>query len=488
MLWPPRGVFSFELFGRTASSDNAIALDGERLVVACHRIFDNPYFRTYHLEGANWIEDGRLLSGDRVPLAFPDGFGVSVDVDGDTVVAGWGPGALVFRRRRDHDWERTLVTRPPAAGEFGFGDFPDGIAIDGGWLVVATAWWGRQNSVYLFHLEQGTWVEKQRIPDRVVHAVALDGQNLLLGARDGVYAFELSQDAWNEIAALPYPAEPGASPFRIVYPRLAVAGDRSALLSTSYPSPSALHLFERTSLGWQHEIDLEAIACTSVALTEEHVFASSGFGAAGQVYAYARNAGHWERGPDLRAPAEIPRSIAFGRRCVASGSRLALMASDVFADNGQTNEIAYNLSSGTVYTYSLDERTRATLRASPAQMVIGLGGSHVLTLDAGPENAGKAFFLAGSLAGSSPGFQLRGLRIPLNRRGDPYFPSSKRVGRLDGMGRATVVVELPPFALDSELDFLRNRILHHAFLIWEPGKGITHVSNVALGALLGRIR
>jgi hypothetical protein len=30
--------------------------------------------------------------------------------------------------------------------------------------------------------------------------------------------------------------------------------------------------------------------------------------------------------------------------------------------------------------------------------------------------------------------------------------------------------------------------LHHAFVLWESGRGITHVSNIALGAMPERVR
>lgn len=483
LLWPPRGVFGREFFGGLPTSEGAFALDEGRLAVVCHRPFDNPYFRTYHIEGSNWIEDGRLLSGDRTPLAFSDGFGLSVDVDGDTVVAGWGPGALVFRRRSEHDWERTLVPRRDVPGEFYFGSFPDGIAVDGGWLAVATAWWSSQNSVYLFHFEQGTWVEKLRIADRSVHAVVLDGASLMLGARDAIYAFEFSLGAWRELPALPYPRDPRADPLGRVLPRVAVAGVRAAVRDRDFPR--GLHLFERTAPGWTHEVDFEVAGTAALSMTEDHVFASG----SARVCAFAHDGTRWSREPDIRPPPEMPLASDFGRLCAAAGSRLVLLARDVFGDNGLTSEFTHDkLSSGSAYTYSFDGKTRATLRALESQMVIGQGGAHTLLLDAGPENAGKAFFLAGSLAGTSPGFRYQGQRIPLNRRGDPYYPASLRMGRLDGAGRATVVVELPPIALDSELDDLRSRILHHVFVLWEPGRGITHISNVAPCALLGRLR
>jgi hypothetical protein len=120
------------------------------------------------------------------------------------------------------------------------------------------------------------------------------------------------------------------------------------------------------------------------------------------------------------------------------------------------------------------------------KMALEDGGTLTLALDAGPENAGKAFFLGGSLAGSSPGTRIAGVRLPINVHGDPYSKHSRRQGLLDGAGRAAVQVVVPSIQPGETLTYLKDRTLHHAFVIWERGRGITHVSNVELTALVGR--
>ncbi len=58
---------------------------------------------------------------------------------------------------------------------------------------------------------------------------------------------------------------------------------------------------------------------------------------------------------------------------------------------------------------------------------------------------------------------------------------------LDGAGRAVVQIQLPTILPGEALAALKDRTLHHAFVVWEPGRGLTHVSNVTLTALVGRL-
>ncbi len=116
------------------------------------------------------------------------------------------------------------------------------------------------------------------------------------------------------------------------------------------------------------------------------------------------------------------------------------------------------------------------------------GDTLTLTLDAGAANAGKVYFLRGSITGCSPGIRLAGTRIPLNARNDPYFAYSRQSGRLDGAGRALIQIQLPPVQPGDALAALKDRTLSHAFVIWEQGRGLTHISNVTSTALRGRLR
>jgi hypothetical protein len=142
---------------------------------------------------------------------------------------------------------------------------------------------------------------------------------------------------------------------------------------------------------------------------------------------------------------------------------------------------------GYVATHALDPSQRPTLLASSAQLALELGETLTLSLDAGVEHAGRIFSLRGSLSGSSPGTPLGGgMRLPLNLRNDPYAAFARWRGRLDGLGRATVSIALPVIMPGDPLSWLDDRTLHHAFAVWRPGHGVTHVSNVALTGLVGR--
>jgi len=165
---------------------------------------------------------------------------------------------------------------------------------------------------------------------------------------------------------------------------------------------------------------------------------------------------------------ETPEQSSFG-------DDLAFYHSDVIVPDRSFH--GTTVRSGAVVTYSYGQR--ATLTGSPLHVSILTGGSQELTLDAGVEHAGRPFVLAGSLAGTSPGFFFGSHHIPLVR--DPlYYPLSRRIGILDGSGRATLTVTVPPLTPDFS-----HRTLHHAFVVLDHG--LVHTSNVALAALNYRV-
>ena len=78
---------------------------------------------------------------------------------------------------------------------------------------------------------------------------------------------------------------------------------------------------------------------------------------------------------------------------------------------------------------------------------ITAGQSQVMHLDAGPANAGRPYLLLGSYSGSTPGYRVGGLTLPLNvdgyfvftrsyAHGAPYLQNS--LGLLDAQGHGTV--------------------------------------------------
>jgi hypothetical protein len=107
------------------------------------------------------------------------------------------------------------------------------------------------------------------------------------------------------------------------------------------------------------------------------------------------------------------------------------------------------------------------LLATPAS-VPATGGTQAFELNAGPAHAGGLYVLAGTLAGTRPGFVFGGASIPLNP--DPWlslsiqgansaiYPGSW--GLLDGQGRATA-----SFVFPAGYPWMQGALFHHAFVV-----------------------
>ena len=112
------------------------------------------------------------------------------------------------------------------------------------------------------------------------------------------------------------------------------------------------------------------------------------------------------------------------------------------------------------------------LEADVTSISLATGGTQTLSLDAGAASGGSLYFLAGSLSGSAPGFDLGSVHVPLNvdgyllyTLGNPnsaFLPSS--FGTLDPMGRGTAYVSL--FALSDPA--LIGLSADHAYVVLDP--------------------
>ena len=430
VLWPPRDVDVREDFGTLV-----VALDEDVLAVLDLREGQSPFVRTYVREGLNWIEDGRLP----VQPATLGGLH-ELDVDGDRVLVSGSGGLEIFRRFGARDWRQRTVPLPASvAGNVQVGD------LSGEWLAAASS-----DTVALLQRQQDEWVTVQEIPIGILYQIALDGDDLLVVSRFRLATiYRRSASTWT-------------SEFRVgTESQCSLVNDRLALVLGGM-----FRTFDRGATGWSPSgtVPSDALA---VRLTGDH--AVLGLGAPYTVL--RRVGGGWTSLGELVPPGPDAR---LGNDLAASGALVAV---------GSFTPLTENLR-GAVWTFALDG-AHATLIPSAMRMALEPGGTLRLDLDAGPASAGQLFVLAGSLSGSSPGFHVLGQRIPLNRRDDPYYPRSAQYGRLDADGRATVELVLPPTQPGEPLAFLKDRTFHHAFVVWD-GRRITHVSNVALTAIVGR--
>lgn len=105
------------------------------------------------------------------------------------------------------------------------------------------------------------------------------------------------------------------------------------------------------------------------------------------------------------------------------------------------------------------------------------GARQGFEIDAGTNHAGEAYLVLGSMSGVTPGFDVAGRNIPLNIDewlrltaafpGSVYLPGT--IGFLDGNGRGTAALELPPLPGMAGLAF------DHAVILFDA-TSITRVS------------
>ena len=111
------------------------------------------------------------------------------------------------------------------------------------------------------------------------------------------------------------------------------------------------------------------------------------------------------------------------------------------------------------------------LKADVWSVSAGAGGTQTLDFDAGAGNAGSLYGLVGSMSGTSPGFTLAGVNVPLNP--DAYFIGTVQqantptyvntFGFLDTAGRATSQIVVPADAS------LAGLTAHHAAIAFGIG-------------------
>jgi hypothetical protein len=196
---------------------HAVALDGDTLLVGAFR--DDAFRGSAYVfvwDGATWTEQAKLVAPDGLA---EDYFGYSVAIDGDTAalgayLRGSAKGAVYMFVRSGTTWshQATLEAADVTAPD-GFGV---AVALEDD-TVVATAYWddSRAGSAYVFTRTGTTWTERARLvaSDRVGgdnfgSAVALSGGTVAIGAagddsRTGAtYVFTGSGGAWTQQAKI----------------------------------------------------------------------------------------------------------------------------------------------------------------------------------------------------------------------------------------------------------------------------------------------
>lgn len=168
--------------------------------------------------GSVWAQQQKLVADDAGP---GDQLGEDVAIDGDTVVAGarfhdaagTNAGAAYVWVRSGSAWtlQQKLVADDAAPSD----NFGVTVAIDGDTIVVGAPYGGPQDSgaAYVFVRSGGAWTQQQRLVQGTVldqafgYEVAVSGDTALVGAPDrddgvadpgAAYAFVRSGGSWSE--------------------------------------------------------------------------------------------------------------------------------------------------------------------------------------------------------------------------------------------------------------------------------------------------
>ncbi|MCH8823328.1 MAG: FG-GAP repeat protein [Planctomycetes bacterium] len=171
--------------------------------------------RVYRFVGVEWILEDIFNSNAPNPFFH---FGLSVDVDGDSAIAGepgsdaqgTDAGAVHIFRHNGVSWQR--VTLFASDSEF-FNNFGASVAISGE-VVVVGAWGSDDNgsdsgAAYVFRFNGSTWDEEIKLlasdgspDDNFGFSVGISGDLVIVGSADAAYLFRFDGKSWNEEAIL----------------------------------------------------------------------------------------------------------------------------------------------------------------------------------------------------------------------------------------------------------------------------------------------
>ena len=147
----------------------SVAIDNDTIVVGAHGIANaSGAAYVFARTGSTWVQQQKLTGSENSPS---DSFGLSVGVDGNTIVCGafgnsafntitWGT-AYVFTRSGS-TWTETQKLAASDAGDFN--SFGGTVAIGDGTLIVgAIGNAGFSGAVYVFTFDGSKWVEQEKL-------------------------------------------------------------------------------------------------------------------------------------------------------------------------------------------------------------------------------------------------------------------------------------------------------------------------------------
>ena len=226
--WTREGTLSPTDFENSGDFGLSVALEGDVAIVGSpdfeenSSLIDEGAAYIFRFDGAEWVEEARLLPGDREAGRK---FGFRVDISGDYAIVGVNvdnevaslAGAAYLFERVEGTWtQKAKLTASDADILWTFGS---SVAIDGSRALIgarsATGSTTQSGAAYVFDRVDTSWVETGKLTasdgvssDFFGDAVALDGSCAAIGAfnanstQGAVYVFAWTLDSWIELHKL----------------------------------------------------------------------------------------------------------------------------------------------------------------------------------------------------------------------------------------------------------------------------------------------
>ncbi len=338
--------------GGTFGWRNGLALDGDTLVVGAAELGGEGRAYVYGRAGGAWTLEAILFSPD---MPVWQTFGMSVDIDGDTIVLGdAGADGSAPDIGQAHVFERTTtgwshVARLEGSGSVLYQAFGRDVAIEGDLIAIgapAGAAGPPAESVYIFERTAGGWTESARLEsvseyDLLGTSLDVDGGRIFAGISTfdlaaGVHVWEPTAVGWNLSAVITRPAD-GSTRFGY-----AVDADGDTLVVTSDTDGPAgpggrAFVFREVAGAWSLEAVLHAenpaagdFFGSSVTLDGDLLAigalrSNEAAPYGGAVELFERRGGVWTR-VRILAPTDLAADDLFGSAGAMDDGRIAVAA------------------------------------------------------------------------------------------------------------------------------------------------------------------
>lgn len=362
---------------------HALDIDGQTAVIGAPSWDNDGKVRqgaayVFTNDGSGWVERVRLTDED--PRA-SDGFGSAIALDGDTVAVGMfnrlqtqpifatSAGAVAVFTGAGADWTQQATLKPDDLVDMNF--FGVSVDLDGNTLIAgAPTFFSTVNqSAYVYIRDGDTWTLQDKLtpPDELVNrgfgrAVAVAGDMALVGAPHGsqlptppgeVYVFTRDGDTWSPAGTITPDDSADGDNFGcdIAFDgQTAVIGACEAYDVT--PGPAKAYVFVRAGNAWTQQAKLEAdvdglpLDTDDVALHGNRVVIGSADAPkvlgewTGAAFVYERQGQQWAHVQTLYA-ADAQTEDAFGNAVALSADTLLAGAPDKNVLNNGEQGAAY---------------------------------------------------------------------------------------------------------------------------------------------------